>query len=286
METESSGPSIHIHIQPDPPVTDLKLQQIWNYRDLIFIFTKNQFIRRYKQTILGPFWMLLGPLVQSLVHSFLFGIVVGVDTNGIPYLLFNMVSNGLWRYFSAVFSLCSHTFSYNAHLYGKVYFPRLTIPIAYILMSMVEYGISLVTLLLFSLYFFLKTGFAVNPAGLLITPFLLVWLGLMAMGLGLIVSSLTTKYRDLNSVVGILFHLWMYGTPILYPLSQIPEGTLRTLIRLNPLTPVLEICRKLFFGIGEISVLSVFLSFLFTAALLFTGIFSFNKFEKNFMDTL
>ncbi len=265
---------------------DLRLREVWRYRDFIFIYTKNHFVRRYKQTILGPTWLLINPLIQSLINSFLFGVVVGVNTSGIPYLLFHMVSNGLWSFFSQVFSYCAHTFSNNYYLYGKVYFPRLTIPIAYVLIAAIEYAIGLISLLFFSLFFYLKLGFAVNFAGLLILPVLILWTGAMGLGLGIIFSSLTVKYRDLNGVIGILFRLWMYATPVVYPLSQISSDTLRTLIGLNPVTPVIEIYRKLFFGVGEINPVNIIISILFTVTVLFVGIIYFSKKEKNFIDTV
>ena len=286
MKDNIKNEEFHVRITSDPPLFDLKLGQVWKYRDFIFIYTANQFTKRYKQTILGPIWLLINPLLQSIIHTFIFGVVAGIETDAIPMLLFYLASNGIWNYFSSVFSSCSRTFTDNSYLFGKVYFPRLTIPVAYVCISAIEFVIQLVPFIIFSLYYLFKYQYTVNFMGLLLTPVFLLWLGGIGLGLGIIVSAATAKYRDLKILVDIAIRLWMYATPVVYPLSKLNPGIIRTLIRINPLTSAVELFRKAVFGVGTVDPLSIGVSMLLMCAALMIGLIRFNKIEKNFMDTV
>lgn len=276
----------HVHLTSDPPLLDLKLGQVWKYRDFIIIYSENQFAKLYKQTILGPIWLVINPLIQSLIYTFIFGMVAGIATDEIPQLLFFLASNGLWNFFSTVFSQCSITFTENSNLFGKVYFPRLTIPIAYVCIAGIEFLIQLLLFLAFSLFYLLKFGYAVKFAGLFLFPVFLLWLGSIGLGLGIIISAATAKYRDLKILVGTTVRLWMYATPIVYPMSQLKPGIVRALIRFNPLTPAVELWRKAIFGVGAVDPLSIGVSLLILVISIFVGLICFNKIEKNFMDTV
>ncbi len=286
MKDKEKNREFHIRISSNPPLLDLKLDQVWKYRDFIVIYTRTHFAKRYKQTILGPIWLFVNPLLQSLIHSFIFGVVAGIDTEAVPVLLFYLASNGIWNFFASVFARCSKTFSDNTYLFGKVYFPRLTIPIAYVCISAIEFLIQLFPFTFFSLYYLVKFQYAVNFRGLLFAPVCLLWLGCIGLGLGVIVSAATSKYRDLRILVDMALGLWMYATPIVYPISRLDPGILRSLIRLNPLTPVIELYRKAVFGVGDADPLSIGLSLLLMIAALAVGLIRFNKTEKNFMDTV
>ena len=276
----------HVRITAAPPLFDLKLDQVWKYRDFILVYTRKQFTKRYKQTILGPIWLLITPLLQSLIHTFIFGMVAGITADNIPMILFYLASNGIWNFFSSVFTQCSRTFTDNAHLFGKVYFPRLTIPVAYVCISAVEFLIQLFPFIIFSLYYLLKFHYTVSFKGLLAAPLFLLWLGGIGFGLGILVSAATAKYRDLKILVETAVRLWMYATPVVYLLSQLKPGLIRTLIRINPLTSPIELYRKTIFGVGTVDSLSIGISILITIAALAVGMIRFNKIEKNFMDTI
>lgn len=283
---EISKPDYHIHISAKHRWFDLNLKEVWQYRDLIYLFTKRNFVVSYKQTILGPAWIFLTPLFSSIVQAFVFGGIAGIETDGIPMILFYLCSNAVWGFFSTCLTNNANTFTANAYVFGKVYFPRLTTPISNILSSVIRFGIQMILVLLFMVYYLI--GGQVHPNWLcwLVIPVELVHLGILGMGCGIIVSSLTTKYRDLSVLVGFGVSLWMYLTPIVYPLSMMAEGWMKNLIMVNPVTIPVELIRYAVLGKGTMHWGFYGLSWLMTLAVALLGIMIFNKVERTFMDTV
>lgn len=283
---EISKSDYHIHISAKHRWFDLNLKEVWQYRDLIYLFTKRNFVVSYKQTILGPAWIFLTPLFSSIVQAFVFGGIAGIETDGIPMILFYLCSNAVWGFFSTCLTNNANTFTANAYVFGKVYFPRLTTPLSNILSSAIRFGIQMILVLLFMVYY-LFTG-AVHPNWLYwwVIPIELIHLGILGMGCGIIVSSLTTKYRDLSVLVGFGVSLWMYLTPIVYPLSMMAEGWTKNLIMVNPVTIPVELIRYAVLGKGTMHWGFYGLSWLMTLAVALLGIMIFNKVERTFMDTV
>lgn len=272
-------------IEPNTSLFDFKLRELWSYRDLCLMFIRKNYITRYKQTIFGPLYMILSPLLTSGLFSVVFGTVVGVSTDGVPDFLFYMLGNLAWTFFSNCVLDNRNTFEGNAYIMGKVYFPRLVIPIANTMTKIINLMVQYVLFIVF-LVIYRCRGFVIEPnAWVVITPFLLVMLGVMGLGIGLIASSLTIKYRDLNVVLGFAMNLFMYITPVIYPLSNL-TGNWRTLALLNPVAPVIEATRYAFFGTGIFSVPALLWSVAFTLLVAFAGLLLFNKVEKNFIDTI
>ena len=277
----------HTHISSNHKMFDLKLKEVWNYKDLIWLFTKRSFTVTYKQTILGPAWLFLNPILTSLIYTFVFGGIAGMDTDGIPQILFYLSGNAMWTLFSSSLTKNASTFTANAGVFGKVYFPRLTTPISVSLASIIQFFIQFV-LVAIVLVFYTFTG-EVTPNILMmlwVIPFTLIHLSIMGMGLGIIISSMTTKYRDLSVLVGFGTQLLMYATPVVYPLSQIDDGLLKTIVMINPVTMPMELYRYALLGQGTINVLYYFISIVFTLLVMVFGIMIFNKVERNFMDTV
>ncbi len=265
---------------------NFNLKETWRYRDLIWLHTKRSFSVLYKQTILGPIWMILNPLISSLIYAFVFGGIAGIPTDGIPSILFYMGGNAIWTFFSSCLTQTANTFTDNAATFGKVYYPRLTMPIATVLSCIINLGIQLILFIGFWL-FYIITG-AVNPnywAIPLMIPIILQ-LGLLGLGFGIIISSLTTKYRDLTVLVTFGVSLWMYITPVVYPISTITEEWIRSLILINPVTCGIEAFRYIFLGTGMVNWVWWGVSIAITIVVLLLGIILFNKVERTFMDTI
>lgn len=276
----------HTHISSRHNWYDLKLKEVWQYRDLILLFTRRNFAVGYKQTILGPVWIFLNPLISSLAHAFIFGGIAGIGTDGIPALLFYLSSNAIWQFFNACVVDNASTFTGNAGVFGKVYFPRLTVPIASVLSSVIRFGIQMI-MVLACLLFYVAMGTVVpNWHSWLLLPVILLHLGLLGMGVGVIVSSLTTKYRDLSVLVGFGMQLWMYATPVVYPMSELEEGWMQLLLKINPVTAPIELFRYAILGQGSIMTESIVLSWIITLTVTVVGVMIFNKIEKTFMDTV
>lgn len=276
----------HIHISSKHNWYDLNLKEVWQYRDLIGLFTKRNFVVSYKQTILGPAWIFLTPLFSSIVQAFVFGGIAGIETDGIPTLLFYLCSNAIWAYFSTCLTNNANTFTANAYVFGKVYFPRLTTPISNVLSSIIRFGIQMLLVLMFMVYFLFRGEVSPNWIAWLMIPVELVHLGILGMGFGIIISSMTTKYRDLTVLVDFGVSLWMYLTPIVYPLSTVAEGWMKTALMCNPVTTAVEILRYAILGKGVIDWGFYGLSWLVTIVVAVLGIMVFNKVERNFMDTV
>ena len=276
----------HIHISSHHKWMNLNLKEVWQYRDLIYLFTKRNFVVSYKQTILGPAWIFLTPLFSSIVQAFVFGGIAGIETDGIPMMLFYLCSNAIWAFFASCLTNNANTFTANAYVFGKVYFPRLTTPISNVLSSMIRFGIQMILVLLFMTYFLFQGAVAPNWAAWIMVPVELVHLGILGMGFGIIISSMTTKYRDLIVLVDFGVQAWMYLTPIVYPLSTVAEGWMRTVLMINPVTSAVEMLRYAILGKGTIVWEFYGLSWAITLVVALVGIMIFNKVERNFMDTV
>jgi lipopolysaccharide transport system permease protein len=264
---------------------DIHLSELWRYRDLIMLFVRRDFVAIYKQTVLGPLWFLLQPLFSTVVFTIIFGKVARIPTDGLPPVLFYMAGIVTWNYFAACLTKTSDTFAANASIFGKVYFPRLTIPISVIITNLITFSIQFCLFLMLVLYYSLS-GAEIRPnAMMLVMPVLLLQMAALGLGFGIVVSSLTTKYRDLTYVVGFGVQLWMYATPVVYPLSQIPQHW-RWLYSLNPMVAVVETFRYAFLGEGMVDVGQYSIGVVMTLAVLTIGILLFSRIEKTFMDTV
>ena len=276
----------HTHISAKHRLMDLNLKEVWKYRDLIVLLTKRTFVVKYKQTILGPAWIFLNPLFSSVIYAFVFGGIAGIDTDGVPPMLFYLCSNAAWLFFSTCVVGNARTFTENAGVFGKVYFPRLTVPISNILSAVIQFCVQMILVVLFLAYFLLQGQVAPNWSAWLLIPVVLLHLGMLGMGCGIIVSSLTTKYRDLAVLVDFAVQLWMYITPIVYPMSELGAGFMKTILQINPVTAPVELLRYAVLGQGAILPGSLALSWGVTITVLLTGIVIFNKVERTFMDTV
>lgn len=273
-------------ITPKTKWYHINLREIWEYRDLIGIFVKRDIISIYKQTILGPVWFLLGPLFTVFTYTFLFSEVAHLSTDGLPGPLFYLGGTTLWNYFQACFNGASTTFSANVGIFGKVYFPRLVTPISLMLSNLLKFILQFLVYICF-LFYYHRTipGLIFHYELLFLIPFVIFVLAMIAMGTGIIVSSLTTKYRDLSMLVGIGMTLLMYATPIMYPVSAIPE-LYKPFLYLNPISPLIEVFRYVFTGTGVFNLSQLFFSLTFGLFVLFVGVFVFHRTEKTFMDTV
>ena len=275
----------HTHISAKQGLFDLKLRELWQYRDLVWLFTRRSFIVTYTQTILGPLWLIINPLLTGITYVVIFGNIARLSTDGVPQLLFYLCGHAVWSFFSGCVVKNASTFTNNAYLFGKVYFPRLVIPVSNVLGNAILFLIQM--LLVFALLLWYSFQGLVHPQWhiWILLPLLLLLLGVMGMGTGLIISSLTTKYRDLCVLLDFGMTLWMYATPVVYPLSAVDAG-LRRFILINPVSSVIELFRFILFGVGDISPAPLAYSFFFTVTAALAGIVVFNHVERTFMDTV
>lgn len=272
-------------IRPHTGMLDLHLADLWRYRDLVKMFVRRDFVSLYKQTILGPLWFIIQPLLTTLTFTLIFGNIAQLSTDGLPKLLFYLSGVTAWNYFSDCLLKTSETFSANANLFGKVYFPRLAVPVSIVISNLIKFGIQLALFLAFYAYFLLS-GAAISPTrALVLIPALILIMAALGLGSGIIVSSLTTKYRDLRFLVQFGTQLLMYSTPVIIPLSKLPEQY-RWIMLMNPMTPVIETFRYAFLGTGTFSWGNLGISAAVTAVILIGGIMLFNRVEKTFMDTV
>ena len=272
-------------IKPKTGWFDINLKELIQYKDLIVMFVKRDFKTMYKQTILGPLWIIINPLMTTLMFTIVFGNIANISTDGMPQIVFYMLGTTVWTYFSSCLTKTSSTFTGNAAIFGKVYFPRLVTPISTVISGLINFGVQFLMFLGFMAYFMIK-GSPIEPnLWILITPLLLVQLAALALGFGIIISSMTTKYRDLAVLVTFGVQLWMYATPVVYPASQI-GGKLKTLMMLNPVSPIVESFRYAFLGSGSIPWNYLGISVVTTLVVLFAGVVLFSRVEKTFMDTV
>lgn len=289
-EIQDSYSKYHTHISSKHKFFDLKLKEVWQYKDLIWLFTKRSFVVRYKQTILGPAWLFLMPIVTSLIYTFVFGGIAGIGTDGVPQILFYLAGTAIWTYFSTCLTQNATAFTANANVFGKVYFPRLTTPISNVLSALIQFGIQMILVVVFLVIYVITGDVSPNWTAFWMIPIVLLQLGMMGLGFGIIISSLTTKYRDLSILISFAVQLWMYATPIVYPMSQLStrfnNPVIKTIVWINPVTSPVEMFRYALLGQGELNLLYILVSWIFTLIVLFFGILLFNKVERTFMDTV
>lgn len=276
----------HKKISAKRGLLELNLKEVWQYRDLIALFTRKNFVLIYKQTILGPAWIILNPLISSIIYAVVFGGIAGIETEGVPTLLFYLCSNALWIFFSSCVSNNATAFTANANVFGKVYFPRLTVPVSNVLSAIIHFAVQMILVLGVLAYYVIQGVVHPNWVAWLAVPVVLLQLGILGLGTGIIVSSLTTKYRDLAILVTFGVQLWMYATPIVYPLSQLGDGLIRTILMINPVTMPVELFRYAVLGSGAVEPLFWLLSWVVTVLIAMVGILLFNNIEKTFMDTV
>ena len=272
-------------IRPQRRWFDLRLAELWQYRDLINLFVHRDFVSVYKQTVLGPLWYLIQPILTTLIFTIIFGRIARISTDGLPPFLFYMSGTVVWSYFADCLTKTSNTFITNAQLFGKVYFPRLAVPISILISSLITFLIQFLMFVAFVIYY-LMNGASIQPnIWILFTPVLILMMAGLGLGFGVIVSSLTTRYRDLRFLVTFGVQLWMYLTPVIYPVSSIPER-FQPLIWANPLTPIVETFRYAFLGAGTVSIPNLLYSAGFMVVVLVFGIILFNRIEATFMDII
>ena len=283
---EEGKKQYHIHLEPKKGWFDIDLKELLRYRDLIWLFVKKNFIVSYKQTILGPAWIILQPLMTTLIYTVVFGGIAGISTDGVPQILFYMGGTAVWGFFASCLNRTASTFTGNAGVFGKVYFPRLVMPISNVLSAVINFFVQLAMFLVFWVYYVVTGQVSPNYAGILLLPLILLYLGLLGLGFGIIISSLTTKYRDLTMLVGFGVSLWMYITPVVYPMSNLGNGGLYKLVMLNPVTCAVETFRWIFLGEGVVSPLYWGVSVAVMAVVVTVGVIIFSRVEKTFMDTV
>jgi lipopolysaccharide transport system permease protein len=272
-------------IRPQRSWWDLRLGELWRYRDLIWLLVWRDFVAQYKQTVLGPLWYVIQPVATTVVFTVIFGNIAHLSTDGLPPFLFYMAGNTVWNYFSGCIMSTSNTFTGNAAIFGKVYFPRLSIPVANVFSNLISTGIRFVVFVAFLIYFMIANPNIRPTLWILSLPLLIVIMAGQGLGMGIIVSSLTTKYRDLQQLMGFGVQLLMYATPVIYPLST-AKGIWRWAILANPMTPVVEIFRLAFLGISSLPPMYLIYSIVFALIVMLLGVLIFNRVETTFMDTV
>lgn len=273
------------HIKSKSGLLEIDIRELFRYKDLVFLFFKRNYTTRYKQTILGPLWLVLNPLITVLLYAFVFGRIAGLSTEGIPHLLFYLCSNSIWAFFATCITETANTFTANSAIMGKVYFPRLVMPISSVLTGMLDLVIQ-IGMLLIAIIIYMICGTSINIGiSILLAPVLILQVAMLGLGCGIIVAALTTKYRDLIILVGFGVQLWMYASPVVYSSALIPEEY-HTLYFINPMASVLTCWRSVILGVEEIPWGSWGISWISTILLLVIGVLLFNKVEKVFMDTV
>lgn len=275
-------------IQNKSSLFRLDLHEVWRYRDLLRMYVKRDIITFYKQTILGPMWFFIQPIMTTIMFMFVFGGIAGISTDGVPQAVFYLAGLVCWNYFADCLTKCSDTFNANQQIFGKVYFPRLIVPFSIVISNMVKMGIQLVLFLVVYAYYFIVLGtFEINWT-IVLFPVLLMMLASLGLGFGLVISSLTTKYRDLRFLITFGVQLWMYATPVIYPLSVMKQNYPDKIwvIVANPLTAIIETFKYGFTGVGVFEWNYLLYSFIMSIAVLLLGIIVFNRVQKNFMDVI
>ena len=273
-------------ITPHQKLWSVDFREIWRYRDLIELFVKRNIVVQYKQTILGPLWYIIQPVLTVIMNMVVFGGIAKMSTDGVPQPIFYMAGNICWFYFSDCLNQTSTTFTTNQAMFGKVYFPRLVVPISTVLSNLLRFSIQIALFVAVYLYFFFSGSDICPTWAILLLPVYIVMLAGLGLGFGILISSMTTKYRDLTILFTFVVQLWMYATPIVYPLSMVSEGTLRTLILANPMTSIIEAFKFATLGQGYFSWGALGYSFAFMTVLLVFGVVVFNKVQRSFMDTV
>ena len=290
MDKSYAGNYWTTRIRPKSGWFDIDFKDLWHYKDLVWMLVKRDFTLIYKQTVLGPAWVVIQPMLTTLVFTVIFGNVAGLPTDGIPRFMFYMSGNIAWSYFANCLTQTSNTFISNRNLFGKVYFPRLCMPLSTVISQLINFFVQFAVFLGFVVYYALRPGSAVQPNWRLIalTPLMLLQLGMLGLGFGIIVSSMTTKYRDLSLLVSFGVHLWMYATPVAYPASLVAERypQLLGVYMINPMTPLIELFRSAYLGSACYYLNYYWLSIAITVLVFVLGVILFSHVEKTFMDTV
>ena len=263
---------------------DINLKELWHYRDLLVLFVRRDFVTVYKQTILGPLWFFIQPLLTTITFTIIFGNVAQLSTDGAPKIVFYMAGITLWGYFSTCLTTVSGVFNANAGIFGKVYFPRLIMPLTIVISNLMKFGVQFLLFICFVIYFTLQNQIQPNN-WIMMTPLIIVLMALISMGIGLILSSMTTKYKDLNQLIGFGVQLFMYATPVIYPSSSVPLDY-QWVVELNPLVGLFDYMRFAYLGVGEFTILDLVYPSIFSIVILAIGVLVFNKTQKTFMDTV
>lgn len=287
-EIENTDNTWLFEISPKNKFFSLNLKEVWQYRDLLMLFVKRDVVTVYKQTVLGPLWYLIQPLFTSITFTLIFNTVAGINTGSVPPFLFNLAGITIWNYFTACLNDTSDTFKKNAAIFGKVYFPRIIMPISIVISNLLKFGIQFLIFIVFhAFYYFQGAVISLNPT-IVFFPLLVALMGILGLGLGMFISSLVTKYRDLSYLISFGVQLLMYISAVMYPMALIHEKmpNYGWLIAYNPLAYVIETTRYMLLNVGQISVLGLVYTVLLTLIVFFTGLLVFNKTEKSFIDTV
>lgn len=274
-----------VEILPRKGLFDVNFKELWLYRDLFQMFVKRDIITQYKQTVLGPLWFVIQPILTTIMYMVVFGGIAGISTDGLPQPLFYLAGISMWNYFSDCLNKTSNTFNLNQDIFGKVYFPRLVVPLATVVSNLVRMGIQLILFSCIYVYYVMKDVQISPNIYILLFPILIVLLSGLSLGFGILFSSMTTKYRDLTLLLGFFVQLWMYATPVIYPLSVMSKEK-QWIMALNPLTSIVETFKFSVLGVGTFSWGMLLYSFVFMVVLLSIGIVVFNRVQRSFMDTV
>jgi len=286
--TENPSENWLFEITPKNKFFSLNFKEIWSYKDLLFLFVKRDVVTVYKQTVLGPLWYLIQPLFTSITFTIIFNNVAGISTGTIPPFLFNLAGITVWNYFTACLMDTSDTFKKNAAIFGKVYFPRVIMPMATVLSNLLKFGIQFFIFICFYLFYYFKGAAISLNFTALFFPFIVVLMGVLGLGLGMVISSLVTKYRDLSYLIGFGVQLLMYLSAVMYPMVLLKEKlpSYSWLVEYNPLAYIIETTRYMLLNVGQISILGLIYTILMTVIVFFVGVLIFNKTEKSFIDTV
>lgn len=287
-QSEDANTPWLFEITPKNKFFSLNLKEVWQYRDLLLLFVKRDVVTVYKQTVLGPLWYLIQPLFTSIIFTIIFNTVAGISTGVVPPFLFNLAGITIWNYFTACLNDTSDTFKRNASIFGKVYFPRIIMPLSVVISNLLKFGIQFLIFTVFYLYFYYQGATISLNGSVLLFPLLVALMGVLGLGLGMIISSLVTKYRDLSYLVGFGVQLLIYLSAVMYPMALIKEKipNYAWLVTYNPLAYVIETSRYMLLDIGRISVFGLIYTFVVTIAVFFIGLLLFNRTEKSFIDTV
>ncbi|MDI5898159.1 ABC transporter permease [Flavobacterium yafengii] len=287
-QTEHTNTTWLFEITPKNKFFSLNIKEVWQYRDLLLLFVKRDVVTVYKQTVLGPLWYLIQPLFTSITFTIIFNTVAGIDTGTVPPFLFNLAGITVWNYFTACLNDTSDTFKKNASIFGKVYFPRVIMPLSVVISNLLKFGIQFLIFIVFYLYYYLQGSAVSLNITILFFPLLVALMGVLGLGLGMIISSLVTKYRDFTYLIGFGVQLLMYLSAVMYPMILIKEKLPRYgwLVEYNPLAYVIETSRYMLLNVGQISFLGLVYTLLLTIIVFFGGLLVFNKTEKSFIDTV
>lgn len=288
MDSENEQEDWLFVIKPKNKFLSLNLKEVWQYRDLLFLFVKRDIITVYKQTVLGPLWYLIQPLFTSLTFTIIFNNVAGISTGSVPPFLFNLAGITVWNYFTACLNGTSDTFKANANVFGKVYFPRIITPLSIVISNLIKFGIQFLIFIAFYIFYYLKgvnlilNGFAV------FFPFLIITMGILGLGLGMLISSMITKYRDFSYLVSFGIQLLMYLSAVMYPMELVKNKLPKYgwIVEYNPLAYIIETSRYILLNLGEVSVLGLVYTVSVAIIIFFIGLLTFNRTEKSFIDTV